>query len=246
MIPPAYRRISNTLRKKILTGEIPAGFKLPCEKDLAKQYGVSQITIRQALKLLEGHLLLDRTPRRGTVVCRLWPRKTLGISLSDPLGSIHRHAPNLRRQVLSTEWVVPPEWIAETLELPARKKCLFVRYVESMESVPLILAWFCIPRELAGLIDKKMLRCANFLEVWVEREALEISHVQTIIAATIADDEVVKDLRVRPGSPMLLTSDMFYGAGGRPLGISRRFYRADCSKLVAPGNQTTHGSTGSV
>ncbi len=41
------------IREKILSGELPAGEKLPTERDLALSLGVNRATVREALKKLE-------------------------------------------------------------------------------------------------------------------------------------------------------------------------------------------------
>ncbi len=51
-IRPAYRQVADQLRNSIVTGQLIAGQRLPIEPELAKVFGVSRSTIREAL----GHL----------------------------------------------------------------------------------------------------------------------------------------------------------------------------------------------
>ena len=48
-----YRQIAEQLRSLIHGGEFPAGARLPAERDLAKQLGVSRPSVREALIALE-------------------------------------------------------------------------------------------------------------------------------------------------------------------------------------------------
>jgi DNA-binding FadR family transcriptional regulator len=48
-----YRRIADQIRELILAGEFPAGSRLPPERDLAHQFGVSRPSLREALIALE-------------------------------------------------------------------------------------------------------------------------------------------------------------------------------------------------
>jgi DNA-binding FadR family transcriptional regulator len=48
-----YRQIAEQLRSAILAGEFVAGSRLPAERDLAKQLGVSRPSVREALIALE-------------------------------------------------------------------------------------------------------------------------------------------------------------------------------------------------
>jgi diguanylate cyclase (GGDEF)-like protein/PAS domain S-box-containing protein len=57
------------LRKRILSGELPAGDKLPSQRELGAEYGVSPVTARLAVAELEHEGLVVRRPRHGTFVC---------------------------------------------------------------------------------------------------------------------------------------------------------------------------------
>jgi GntR family uxuAB operon transcriptional repressor len=48
-----YRRIADQIRELILAGEFPPGSRLPPERDLAHQFGVSRPSLREALIALE-------------------------------------------------------------------------------------------------------------------------------------------------------------------------------------------------
>lgn len=63
-----YRKIYQDLFYKIKTGEIPLNTKLPTEKELAEQYGVSVITVKAALNLLKNDGLIVQKKRLGSVV----------------------------------------------------------------------------------------------------------------------------------------------------------------------------------
>ena len=63
-----YTSIKEDLLVKIKNGTYAEGDVIPSEVDLAKEYGVSRPTIRQALHILTSEGYLDRRKRRGTIV----------------------------------------------------------------------------------------------------------------------------------------------------------------------------------
>lgn len=63
-----YASIKDDLLAKIKNGTYAEGETIPSEVDLAREYGVSRPTIRQALQVLANAGYLDRRKRRGTVV----------------------------------------------------------------------------------------------------------------------------------------------------------------------------------
>ncbi len=54
-----YRQIADQIRALIRSGEFPAGARLPPERDLAKQLGVSRPSVREALIALEVEGLVE-------------------------------------------------------------------------------------------------------------------------------------------------------------------------------------------
>jgi DNA-binding LacI/PurR family transcriptional regulator len=63
-----YTRIYNDLLAKIRGGVFGAGSRLPSEKELSEQYGVSRITSKNALEALRKEGYVQRMPGRGTFV----------------------------------------------------------------------------------------------------------------------------------------------------------------------------------
>ncbi|RFQ16905.1 FadR family transcriptional regulator, partial [Pseudomonas sp. ATCC 13867] len=64
-----YRQIADQLRALIESGEFPPGSRLPAERDLAKQLGVSRASVREALIALEVIGLVDVRVGNGVIVC---------------------------------------------------------------------------------------------------------------------------------------------------------------------------------
>src|SRR3989442_2079574 len=65
---PRYHRIAEALRERIRDGELTAGERLPNQRQLAHQFGVTLMTLRQALEVLEREKLIDRRHGLGTFV----------------------------------------------------------------------------------------------------------------------------------------------------------------------------------
>ncbi|HEX3606127.1 MAG TPA: FadR/GntR family transcriptional regulator [Candidatus Dormibacteraeota bacterium] len=59
----AYEQIASRLRERIRLGLLRQGERLPPERQLAEQLGVSRVTLRDALSILQGEGLIER--RRG-------------------------------------------------------------------------------------------------------------------------------------------------------------------------------------
>lgn len=65
---PLYIQVREDVRAQIESGALPPGHRLLFEPDLASQYGVSNITVKHALRDLAEEGLIVRIKRKGTFV----------------------------------------------------------------------------------------------------------------------------------------------------------------------------------
>jgi GntR family transcriptional regulator len=70
MAEPLYRQIAQDLRRKIESGELEPGARLPNEVAFREEYGASRNTIRDAIKWLTNRGLVETKPGQGTFVVR--------------------------------------------------------------------------------------------------------------------------------------------------------------------------------
>jgi DNA-binding FadR family transcriptional regulator len=62
-VRPAYHRVADELRSRIVAGALACGERLPNETDLGRSFGVSRSTVREALRVLASQHLV--TTLRG-------------------------------------------------------------------------------------------------------------------------------------------------------------------------------------
>src|SRR5919205_3514770 len=85
-----YRTIAADLAAKIKAGHYAPGEALPPQRELSASYGVTLMTLRQALRQLSDEGLIVQQHGRGTFVC--------SPHLAYRLGSLRRFADDLRDQ----------------------------------------------------------------------------------------------------------------------------------------------------
>lgn len=73
---------------EIILGQMSPGASMPSESDLAARFGVSRLTVREAIKMLAGRGLLDVARGRRAVV-----REPSGVAFSDFLSTLIRNDP---------------------------------------------------------------------------------------------------------------------------------------------------------
>src|SRR5262245_46794483 len=65
-----YVQLADSFRRRIATKNWQIGSRLPNVEDLANEYGVARITVRQGMDILEHEGLVSRSRRRGTHVLK--------------------------------------------------------------------------------------------------------------------------------------------------------------------------------
>ena len=90
------------IKKLIVQGKMHPGDRLPTEKDLMRQFGISRSTLRESLKILKAENVIVSRQGSGTFIS-----EDTGIS-EDPLGLHFADRKNLLRNLLETRLVIEP------------------------------------------------------------------------------------------------------------------------------------------
>ncbi|MBN8216653.1 MAG: GntR family transcriptional regulator [Spirochaetes bacterium] len=89
---PRYQRIHDEWARKIRSGRVKTGDRLPTEDELAARYGVSKITVIRALKDLVHDGLVERRQGRGSFARAPLPLEpAVGLAFSSVLELGHPH-----------------------------------------------------------------------------------------------------------------------------------------------------------
>lgn len=67
-IDAPYLQLATILRERIVSGQIPAGGKLPSLMELEEESGLARNTVRKSLDLLKAEGLIVASPGRGMFV----------------------------------------------------------------------------------------------------------------------------------------------------------------------------------
>lgn len=73
---PLYRQIADRIREQITCGELKPGDALPTESALQTEFGVSRVTVRQALRQL-----VEQQIRKHPVAAGLTSKKSGSITI---------------------------------------------------------------------------------------------------------------------------------------------------------------------
>jgi GntR family transcriptional regulator len=244
---PLYHQIATTLEAEITSGAIAKNSMLPSEKELAKRFGVSIVTVRAAMRSLSDQRLIDRRAGKGTIVLGSDARAVWELGwLNDLAASV---TPS-RLQIVSMGSTPAPSWVAQRLgvERGARVHQMdTIRYLHSEKDEPFLTTRIYHPRDIAASIHRSDFQSESAHGQWVisiveQKCNLRVTNVRQTMSAKLADEDIASRLQVDTGMAVLeVTRDYFEGSGrliqtGRSLYRSDRFdYVLNLSRSAQPG-----------
>src|SRR5450432_4690522 len=119
-----YRQIADQIRTLVRSGELTAGSRLPPERDLARQLGVSRPSVREALIALEVEGLVDVRIGSGIYVLN-------GGRANSGAGEVEAAAGPF--ELLRARWVIEGECAA--LAAKSAKKARIAAIEEALEQM---------------------------------------------------------------------------------------------------------------
>ena len=226
---PLYYQLELQLRDRVESGQWKAGDRLPTEAELAAQFGVSRITVRQALDRLEDDGLISRQRGRGTFV-----HSSVTPKIERDPERLYAFEEDILRQgmrpetrVLGLEEVPAPAHIAELLRVPAGQPALRLRRLGTASGHPLWLESRYFPLPIGRAIRHSDLTSPVISRIIEDVCECRIARSYLRIEARAATANQAQQLQVPPGAPVLLNEFVYYDDRDLPVQALHAFFRAD-------------------
>jgi len=221
---PLYRLLASRLEQRIQGGDYPVGSQLPPEPALEQEFGVSRITVRQALGILKRRGLLTSKSGMGTVV-RSGGASSKSMTVSGSIRDLLYYAAGTRYASLSRHLVVPPAPISRGLDLPPKSKVICFRGTRSRaRGGPFGVEEVYIPEHLGHGLSNIRLGDRTLFSLLEEANDLKIAEVDQVITAVPASKGVARELNVAERAPLLKATRSYRLADGRTVEIAISFY----------------------
>jgi GntR family transcriptional regulator len=229
-VTPLYRQLTDLLHEQIASGALADGARLPSEAQLGERYGVSRITIRQALADLERRGLLERAPGKGTFVRRR-PQPIQGLTRLSGFSENAAAAGFVAgyRVLAAGEREVTPE-IAERLELP-EPRAYVVERVLLANDAPVGMHASAIPPAIAARVQPGALSREHLghgsLYAAIESAGVTLLRAVETLEPGYAGDEQGAHLGLEPNALVQRVRRTVFDAEGRPVVFEADTYRPD-------------------
>jgi GntR family transcriptional regulator len=213
---PRYRSIAAELMRKIEAQEYRPGSLLPSEVELASEFGVTRMTVRQALSGLAAQGIIERRHGHGTVVVpiKLQRQAVRPMGLAEELRT---RGLTPGSHTIKFDEIRPPKDVGAALWIGPRGNVYRLRRLRYADGVLIGVQESFIPTKHApGLLEVDFTD-KSLTSILRDRYALSAAYADLTIEAIAADRGVAGEIEIDPGSPVLRSSRISYLEDGRPL-----------------------------
>lgn len=221
---PVYIQIHNRIRKDIEAGVWSVGDRIPSERELALEFNVSRMTLRQAVQTLVDEGILERQVGAGTFVARkkVQEKMTCNTSFTD-LMEEQGKKPSSR----TVSYLVTTPSLSETerLKLKDDEKVLRMERIRYADDVPICFEVATLPYSLVKDYDRSQVTTSLYRTL--EENGLMIGHAQKSVSAQVASERIAEYLNVRRGSAILRLRQITELGDGTPFEYVRTQYAGD-------------------
>ncbi|GAC1393175.1 MAG: GntR family transcriptional regulator [Ktedonobacteraceae bacterium] len=223
---PLYHQLKQIVRSEIERGIYKPGDRLPAEPELIQKYGVSRITVRQALTELENEGTVVRRHGKGTYVAERRIEQDL-VRLTDFVEDMHLAGLVPSSQVLAFVHEAANPQVAAALNLSTDEEVIRVDRLRLANDLPIAYDTTWLPLRFGMLLSQEMLTHETIYHILETRYSIPVEAGIFHITAAMATVEQARMLDIASGTALLLIQRISCTASELPVYIQERYYRTD-------------------
>jgi GntR family transcriptional regulator len=223
---PLHHQVYADMKAALDAGEYAVGEQLPPERELARMYGCSLITIRRALDELSREGRLGRQQGRGTFV--LPPRLDRDIAGAMSFTEeMQRRGLDPETRLVAARPEAASETVAAALQLEPGSPTLYLERLRLAAGEPLLLEMVHLPAErFPGLLASD-LEHNSLYDILTERYQSPILRVREALEPVLLPRREAGLLGAKPRGLALLVEGIAFTRGDTPVEFGRTYVRGD-------------------
>ena len=232
---PLYLQIKNVLAQRILDGDYVPHERLPSESELMKVFGVSRITVRQALRDLHSDGLVFSVQGKGTFVSK--PKAMQDVQRLQGFGeSIAPQGYEASTRVISIMETRPNKEVAEALGIKQTDSVTEIKRIRYLNREPISIDHSFYPLEIGRKLAGRDLTQDIFPLLENDFDLL-LDYADLRIEATLADEEQASLLNCGVGSPVLMIRRLVFDKQDNKISFEYLSHRGDAFQYHLRANR---------
>jgi GntR family transcriptional regulator len=241
---PLYIQIKDTLQAQIESGALAVGDRLPSERELADAFGVSRMTARQALQLLQQNGLSRRQVGKGSYVSRPQIDQELRelTSFSQDMSGRGLHPAS---RVLRAELLAADIETASQLRAAPGEEIVVLQRVRLADGKAIALETAHLLHRLCpGILDHYDFAVESLYRVLQADYGLHQVWANQVIGARMPSRAERMALGLSPRTPVLSLQRVTYDQEDRPIEFVRSCYHSERFQLHTVLRELTANEAG--
>lgn len=227
---PLWIQAVNLINEEIAAGVLKPGTRLPPERELCQQLGISRVTLRKALTKLVGDGVLRPSHGRGWYVAQTGATKEWPNSLESFSETAKRMGLEASSMVLRAEERTANLDEAERLMIAPGTPIFKLERVRLLGGMPIALDTTEIALQLAPDLGGVDFTTASLYDELAKREIVPL-RAEAIIESQEAESDLAELLDLDVGKPLLVMRQVALDQSERPLFASTIKYAGDRYRL---------------
>ena len=227
---PVYLRIANTVANRITSGVYAAGSRLPSGSELCREFGVSPMTVRRALDILQDGGLVTGEKGRGTFVRSLDLGDSL-FRLDSPTGEWLDESAEIR--LLSASMERADDKVATMLGLSPGARVVYLRRLVLYDGRPAMYHTEYIAYDPRRSFVESQLQLTSLHAFLNSGNAQRFPRGELTLTAVNLDAESAAVLEQTEGALALCLEHLFEESDRKPVSWGTFLLRAELFRLRA-------------
>ena len=224
MEEPMYIKIHNQIKRDVENHVYKVGDRIPAERQLAVKFGVSRMTLRQAIKTLEEEGILERRLGSGTYVAsQKVQEKMSGIMSFTEITQANGQIPSSK--LISYQIGKPSLSEKERLNLNPDSEVLRMERIRFADETPICYEVVTIPYHLVENLSKDDI--STHLYETLNKNGYRIGRVTEHISAAVANENDARLLNAKKGEALITRRQVTELSNGQPFEYTRARYVAE-------------------
>lgn len=234
---PLWIQAATLIRDQIDEGSLKPGARLPPERELCQQLGISRVTLRKALNQLVDAGVLNASHGRGWYVAKSTAKREWPNTLESFSETAARMGLQARSEVLRAETAAASFDEAEELSIVPGTDLFHLERVRLLDEVPIALDLTQVPVSVLPAVREVDFARRSLFTTLAEA-GIEPVRADAAIEAREADAAEAAHLRIAEGKPLLIMRQVSFDAAGRPLFTSTVKYVGERYRLRTSFSRT--------
>jgi GntR family transcriptional regulator len=222
---PLYRQLADVIRDPILNATFAVGDELPKEADIAERFGVSLITVRQALRELEADGLIRKRSAKPAIVAAQSQNLNFTWSFQN-FADMAQFTKNAKLHIKSYRRCASPI-LQRVFDLPKEEQGYCLSAVLDVDGHQKAQITTFFPPDIGKRLHRNDFGDVLIFQSVQKTLGLRLAVAHVTVRAEIADAETAGDLDCPLGSAVLTTEMLYQSADQQKIEFTIARHPAD-------------------